>query len=290
MSWTSPNGVSLSGGASNFGYYHSNRVPGSDGGPRHGDPPWPVPNTSLPAYGAMSVKLPIEAERPSGQSLTAMEIQQRTAAAHAVVQEHGIPNLVEQCRSGTDAEKERAAAHLSFIATHDFTCAGMIASSGGIEPLVAMLTSERGHGDEDPTIDMREQAVKTIRDMCIGDPGNVSPVAERGAIPPLLDILLEGRSPWTIREAAAETTALLSRGGDSAATLTREGKMHAVYKEAGCTRRCKEEIIKGLRLLVRNKDAKAEMARRRILQPAEQDPLSDGFAEFDAILMAAASY
>ena len=32
---------------------------------------------------------------------------------------------------------------------------------GGIEPLVAMLTSERGHGDE-ATIDMREQAVKTI--------------------------------------------------------------------------------------------------------------------------------
>ena len=118
MSWTSPNGVSLSGGASNFGYYHSNCVPGSDGGPRHGDPPWPVPNTSLPAYGAMSVKLPIEAASV-GQSLTAMEIQQRTAAAHAVVQEHGIPNLAEQCRSGTDAEKERAAAHLSFIATHD---------------------------------------------------------------------------------------------------------------------------------------------------------------------------
>ena len=41
---------------------------------------------------------------------------------------------------------------------------------------------------------------------------------------------------------------------------------------------------------MRNKAAKAEMAQRRILQPAEQDPLSDGFAEFDAILMAAACY
>ena len=68
------------------------------------DEPMPATNNQLPAYGAMSL---------GGQSFADMrpkysdeELRQRTVAAQEVVQEHGIPNLVEQCRSGTDAQKE----------------------------------------------------------------------------------------------------------------------------------------------------------------------------------------
>ena len=130
--------------------------------------PWPPAgpmvmgstNGQLPAYGAMSI---------GGQSFADMrpkytdeELRLRTIAAQEVAQEHGIPNLVTMCRSAPDDQKEKAAALLSFIATHDFICAGMIVSAGGIEPLVAMLHAESGRGDDDQTIDMKEQAVKSV--------------------------------------------------------------------------------------------------------------------------------
>ena len=57
---------------------------------------------------------------------TQEELRLRSAAALEVVQREGLPNLVTRCRSGTDAEKEQAAALLSFIATHDQGCACMI--------------------------------------------------------------------------------------------------------------------------------------------------------------------
>ena len=65
------------------------------------------------------------------------------------------------------------------------------------------------------------------------------------------------------------------------------GLLHGAYREAACTLALKAAIIKGLRYLAANRAAKAEMASRGILQPRETDPLSDGFAEFDAVLMAA---
>lgn len=217
------------------------------------DAPMPATNNQLPAYGAMSL---------GGQSFADMrpkysdeELRQRTVAAQEVVQEHGIPNLVEQCRSGTDAQKEKAAALLSFIATHDFICAGMIVSAGGIAPLVAMLSAESGRGDDDQTIDMKEQACKTIRDLCIGDRGNQRPIAEKGAVVPLLTILCESGHPWSIREAASEALALLAyenQGGPAQEMLTAEGgvgRMHAVYKEAACTPLVKHKIIDTLRYL-----------------------------------------
>jgi hypothetical protein len=259
--------------------------------------PWPPPgptvmgstNGQLPAYGAMSI---------GGQSFADTrpkysdeELRLRTVAAQEVAQEHGIPNLVEQCRNGTDAQKEKAAALLSFCATHDFICAGMIVSAGGIEPLVSMLHADSGRGDDDQTIDLKEQAVKTIRDLCVGDKGNQRPIAEKGAIPPLLTILCETNHPWSIREAAAEAVALLAcenQGGPAQESLTAEGgvaRMHAVYKEPECTLLVKHKIIDSLRYLSTYNVAKAEMAQRGILQPREMDPNSDGFSEFNAILM-----
>ena len=102
-----------------------------------------------------------------GPKLTQEELHERSQAALEVVQREGLPNLVERCRNGSDAEKEQAALTLSFIATHDSNCAGMIVSAGGIQPLISMLGVEDGRGDADPSLDMKEQAVKTIRDLCV---------------------------------------------------------------------------------------------------------------------------
>ena len=236
----------------------------------------------------------------------------------------------------------------------------MIVSAGGIAPLVAMLSAESGRGDDDQTIDMKEQACKTIRDLCIGDRGNQRPIAEKGAVEPLLTILCESAHPWSIREAASEALALLAyenQGGPAQEMLTAEGgvgRMHAVYKEAACTPLVKHKIIETLRYLSTYNLAKSaraahrpsptahrppdpycpryparsafawprsrptpslppraitrdatetyltispccapcvrarvavEMAQRGILQPREMDPNSDGFSEYDAILM-----
>ena len=79
-------------------------------------------------------------------------------------------------------------------------------SAGGIA-LVAMLSAESGRGDDDQTIDMKEQACKTIRDLCIGDRGNQRPIAEKGAVELLLTILCESAHPWSIREAASRRRA-----------------------------------------------------------------------------------
>ena len=244
--------------------------------------------TQLPAYGVMSIPSQFTM---STSKYTDDELRERSVAAQEVVQEHGIPNLVEKCRSGTDAEKEKAAALLSFIATHDFICAGMITSAGGIAPLVAMLNAESGRGDEDHTIDMKEQACKTIRDMCIGDKGNQKPIALKGAAPPLLTILSEKDHPWSIREAASEALALLSMGVDGVEApelIVEAGAVqlvHAVYKEPGCTELCKREIMKCLQNLATNRIGKEQMRSIGILQPREMDPLSDGFDGFDALLM-----
>ena len=47
----------------------------------------------------------------------------------------------------------------------------------------------------------------------------------------------------------------------------------------------KHKIIDSLRYLSTYSVAKAEMAQRGILQPRETDPNSDGFSEYNAILM-----
>ena len=208
------------------------------------DEPMPATNNQLPAQddvvGGQS--------SPTCGPSTRRGAAAATVAVQEVVQEHGIPNLVEQCRSGTDAQKEKAAALLSFVATHDFICAGMIVSAGGIAPLVAMLSAESGRGDDDQTIDMKEQACKTIRDLCIGDRGNQRPIAEKGAVEPLLTILCESAHPWSIREAASEALALLAyenQGGPAQEMLTAEGGVAACTRctEAACTPLVKHKII-----------------------------------------------
>lgn len=213
------------------------------------------------------------------------ELLERSERAQAVVQRHGLPNLVEQLRSGSDAEKEKAAALLSFAATHDFICAGLIVSAGGIPPLVRMLGAADGRGDEDPTIDMKEQAVKTIHDLCVGDPVNTRPVAEFGAIPPLLSILGEVTHPWSIKEAAAEALALLayeSSGGPAQETITSNGGVHKLlscHRSQGCTAACKQSIARCLRFLAVYVPAKNEMLSLGILKAREQSSERDVMME-----------
>ena len=245
-----------------------------------------VPSQPIPPAGGGTIR--------TKPQYTQEEIRLRTEAALQVVQQEGLPDLVQRCRSGTDADKEKAAALLSFIATHDQGCACMIVSAGGIDPLVAMLHADAGRGDEDPTLDMKEQACKTIRDLCHGDPGSTSrPIAERGGIPPLIDIISESSHPWSIREAAAEALALLAyetSGGPAQEIITEmDGvyKLLACYRTAGCTPLCKVEIAKALRYLTVYDMAKQQMRHLGILQPRETDPDSDGFEEVDAILMGA---
>lgn len=165
----------------------------------------------------------------------------------------------------------------------------MIVSAGGIAPLVAMLHAEDGTGDEDQTLDMKEQATKTIRDLCFGDCGNQRPIAEKGGVPPLLNILSETSHPWSIREAAAEALALLAKesaGGPAQEAITAENgvvRMIAVHREVECTAECKLPISHCLRNIAVFGPAKQQMLQMGVLQPREtraafRDPNADPMA------------
>ena len=91
--------------------------------------------------------------------LSQEQLKERRDAALKVVQAEGLPDLIKACRSGTDAEKEKACEKLSFIASHDQQCSETIVSVGGIVPLVAMMQAESGRGDDDITLDMRVSAI-----------------------------------------------------------------------------------------------------------------------------------
>jgi hypothetical protein len=202
-----------------------------------------------------------------------------------LVQSEGLPDLVERCRSGDDATKERAAAILSFIAANDMQCKSAIVSAGGLPPLIAMLTAEDGAGEEldddgdgaTSNFDMKEQAVKTIFDLCEGCPSNQRPVADRGAIPPLIKIVAdeieqEGSSkgvPWSIKEAAVETLAVLAMevaGGLAQELIHSEGgitKLLEVARHPYCPPKTKESVARALRNL-------ATCAARRGVQPTRR--------------------
>lgn len=84
--------------------------------------PYPS-NTITPGVPAMPIPPPGSRVFSQAPKYSQEELQQRSAAALEVVQREGLPDLVSRCRSGSDAEKEAAAALLSFIATHDQGCA-----------------------------------------------------------------------------------------------------------------------------------------------------------------------
>lgn len=169
----------------------------------------------------------------------------------------------------------------------------MIVSAGALPPLIAMLGAESGRGDDDPALDMKEQACKTLRDLCIGDTANQRPIAERGAIPLLLEILDEQSHPWSIKEAAAEALALISyeaAGGPAQEILTASNGIYRLlnaYRSPNATRPLKESVGKCLRFMAVYTVAKQQMAHLGVLQPRETDPDSDGFEEMDALLMSA---
>ena len=106
-------------------------------------------------------------------------------------------------------------------------------------------------------------------------------VAERGAIPYLLDILSEVDHPWSIKEAAAQALELLAQetaGGPAQESITEHGgvtRILACYRSEGCTHACKEACARALRFLAVYKEAKAEMAALGILLPREQSSDSD---------------
>ena len=214
-------------------------------------------------------------------NMTPKELAERREKVLAIVQQHGLPDIIGWCRSGTDAEKEKGAALLSYLAANDGQCAGFIVAAGGVPPLIAMLDAEDGAGDDDPKFDMKEVAVKAIHDLCEGDPSNQVAIAERGAIPRIVKILTEPHHPWSIREAAADALALLAYepcGGPAQENITESGgvaKLVDVYREEGCTGLCKHGIAKTLRYLAVYKPAKDEMKAMGILAPREQSPDQD---------------
>jgi hypothetical protein len=83
------------------------------------------------------------------------EEMERRQKALDLIQSEGLPDIIEKCRNGSDAEKEQAAEKLSFIATHDAQCCGMIITTGGVGPLVEMMKADSGRGDDDPRFDMK---------------------------------------------------------------------------------------------------------------------------------------
>jgi hypothetical protein len=178
--------------------------------------------------------------RKQDWGLSTKELAARRDAVLEVVQREGLPDIIGRCRSGTDAEKEKAAELIAYLAYNDGQCAGFIVAAGGIPPLIAMLHAEDGRGDDDPRFDMKEVAVKALHALCEGDPSNQLPIAERGAIPPMLKILTEDHHPWSIREAAANAIALLAYepcGGPAQEMITDAGGVHrmvAVYRDRDC--------------------------------------------------------
>lgn len=213
--------------------------------------------------------------------MSTKELAERREKVLEIVQREGLPDIIGRCRSGTDAEKEKAASLLSYLAMNDGQCAGIIVAAGGVPPLIAMLDAEDGRGDEDLTYDMKEVAVKALHDLCEGDPANQLPIAERGAIPKIMKILCEPHHPWSTREAGADCMALLAYepcGGPAQEIITESGgvkKMVDVYLEPECTPLAREAIGKTLRYLAVYKPAKDEMKAMGILAPREQSPDQD---------------
>lgn len=231
-----------------------------------------------------------------GSGFTIKEQQQRHDEAIKMAQEEGIVPLIAQCRIGnqamdeaaaklaliglregttamnTPATMERAATKLAYMAERSGQIACNIVSAGGVKPLVAMMTVPVELGDDDDEFSMQEMAVKAIHALCIGDASNQRPVAEGGAIPPMIKMLGEADHPWSIKESAAAALARLAKepaGGPAQEIITARGGVPtfiAVHRDPACTEACKVFLAEALRLLMPYTPAKEEMRGYDILR------------------------
>ena len=166
---------------------------------------------------------------------------------------------------------ERAALKLAYIAERSGQVACNIVNCGAVPVLVAMMTVPVELGDDDDEFSMQEVAVKAIHALCVGDASNQRPVAEGGAIPPMLDMLREPDHPWSIKEAAATALARLAKeitGGPAQEIITEYGGVATfldVYRDQECTAACRGAVSEALRLLMPYKPAKEEMRSYGIL-------------------------
>ena len=230
-----------------------------------------------------------------GSGFTYDELLERHEEACKIVQAEGIPQLIAQCRISNPAlEKpnvmnggvlpggkaymnspavmERAAARLAYIAERSGQVACNIVSSGGIRPLVLMLSVPVDLGDDDDEYSMQEVAVKALYALCVGDASNQRPVAEGGGIPPMLKMLGEADHPWSVRQAAAIALACLAKertAGPAQEIITARGGVAtfiAVHRDADCPGACKSAVEEALRMLLPYKPAKEEMSRCGVLR------------------------
>jgi len=213
----------------------------------------------------------------NGPGLTDAEIRARRNEALAIVQREGVPQIIAKCRSGDPAVMEKAAATLSYCAQRDGQIACNVVACGGLLPLVAMMAAPARAGDDDDEFTMQEVAVRCVFDLCVADASNQRPAAEAGAIPPMLGMLRDGGSPWSIREAATLAVARLAKeasGGPAQEIITEEGGVAilvALHREANCPERAKEGVRYALRALARYAPAEKQMAALGVSQPKGGD-------------------
>lgn len=235
-------------------------------------------------------------ERGYGSGFTAKEELERHEEAVAIAQAEGIVRLIAQCRIGNQAmdsasarlgligsrggttplnspaTMERAAARLAYIAERSGQVACNIVSCGGIHPLVAMMTVRVELGDDDDEFSMQEVAVKALHALCLGDASNQRPVAESGAIGPMLQMLSEEDHPWSIKEASAGALARLAKetaGGPAQEIITARGGVAtfvAAHRHPACTEACRTAVAEALRLLLPYGPAKQEMRSCGVLR------------------------
>lgn len=221
------------------------------------------------------------------------EALRRHEEAVAIVQAEGLPQIISKIRIGhkvveevnkrlgqgigliaprvdntpnnTPADMEKAALKIAYIAERSGQVACNIVSCGAIKPLVAMMTVPVEMGDEDDEFTMQEVAVKALHAICIGDACNQRPVAEGGAIPPMLKMLREEDHPWSIKEAAALCIARLAQelaGGPAQEIITARGGVSilvAVRRHPKCTEACAAAVEEALRQLLVFNPAKYQM-------------------------------
>ena len=168
-----------------------------------------------------------------------------------------------------------SAVQLSYIAAHDAQCAARIVSMGAIPSIVDMMSAEDGRGDDDLRFDMKEVAIKCIYNLCVSNPGNQGPIAERGAVPPLINILVEPDHQPSIKEAAAGAISKLAANGVAQDAIVESRGVDALvgaFRAPAATDAVKRYVKVALRLLAVHPGAKKAMLELGILQKREQDP------------------
>ena len=209
---------------------------------------------------------------------TEAEIRSRREEALAIVQLEGVPQILEQCRSGDPAVMERAAAKIQFVSERHPQIACNVVQCGGLRALVAMMEAPVAAGDDDDAFSMQEVAVRAVHSLCVGDASNQRPTAEAGAIPPLLKILSEPDHPVSVMEAAAVALARLAKetaGGPAQEIITEEGGIAILvscYKHARCPEGVREAIRHTLRFLSQYRPAMQQMSALGVQSRGEMPP------------------